>query len=414
VERLRSHASLIMWCGGNESLEGFQHWGWPEQLQGKAWGELYYQTLLPEIVEELDSTRPYIPGSPFSTHNEDVKSFNSGTNHIWDVWNDLGYERYEEYSPAFCAEFGYSGPGSYSMLSQSIGKPLLDSKDTDLAIHQKALNGMAKLAAGLQREFRNPPTAGIPWYFATALVQARAVEVGLKHFRSNYETCSGTILWQFNDMWPAISWSALDHTGFRKLAWHAMQGAYKPRSIFIGRIDHGGKFTILNDSNEPWIGSAVVTLMNSSGIIQLEVTIAISLDPYSLHRELLADHFPQILFNDFDGFLHARVNDLSTARRTILAPAWKAPWHDLTITSELVAESLIVTITANTYIHELCLLPELISIGTNVDSQLISLLPGETHTFIILGLPGSLKEIQDSLADIVWSHNRIVNEKYIN
>jgi hypothetical protein len=75
---------------------------------------------------------------------------------------------------------------------------------------------------------------------------------------------------------------------------------------------------------------------------------------------------------------------------------------------------LIVTITANTYIHELCLLPELISIGTNVDSQLISLLPGETHTFRILGLPGSLKEIQDSLADIVWSHNRIVNAKYIN
>ena len=101
VARLGSHASLIMWCGGNECIEGFQHWGWPEILQGRPWGEKFYLETIPNQLRLWDNTRPYIPGSPFSTHEKDVKTFTSGTNHIWDVWNDLGYERYEEYNPAF-------------------------------------------------------------------------------------------------------------------------------------------------------------------------------------------------------------------------------------------------------------------------------------------------------------------------
>ena len=132
ITRLGSHPSLVIWCGGNECIEGFQHWGWPEILQGKPWGETFYLETIPNQLRVWDTTRPYIPGSPFSTHEKDVKTFNSGTNHIWDVWNELGYERYEEYSPAFAAEFGYNGPGSWSMLTKAISKTNLDRKSTRL------------------------------------------------------------------------------------------------------------------------------------------------------------------------------------------------------------------------------------------------------------------------------------------
>jgi beta-mannosidase len=409
VNRLKSHASLVLWCGGNECLEGFQHWGWSEILQGKPWGESFYRSMLPEIIGELDGTRPYIPGSPFSTHDVDVKSFNSGTNHIWDVWNELGYERYEEYSPAFNAEFGYSGPGSFTMLAQSIGKPNLDSLDADLSIHQKALNGMTKLENGLIREFARQPVRGYEWYFATALVQARAVEVGLKHFRSLYDTCSGTVLWQFNDMWPAISWSVLDHTGFRKLAWHAMKSAYDSRSLFIGRADQGSVLTVLNDSKEPWESLVTITLINDQGEVVQENKRAVELQPFSVFKEPLLALFPQISDGGYEGFLHVKMNGFSTVRRTTMKPARTAPRQEFSVQTEIVNSKLMVTVTAHTYLHELCVLPELFVLGTNVDSQLVSLLPGEIHVFTITGQPADLEAVDNNLIDLIWSHNRLVN-----
>lgn len=409
VSRLESHPSLVIWCGGNECIEGFQHWGWKETLDGRPWGETFYRKTIPGIVVELDGTRPYIPGSPFSSHAEDVKDFDSGTNHIWDVWNELGYERYEEYTPSFAAEFGFNGPGSWAMLTRSIGKDYLDSRDPDLALHQKAFNGMSKISNGLKREFANPPTEGAAWYFAAALGQARAVEIGLKHFRSLYEVCSGAILWQFNDMWPAISWSVLDHTGFQKLAWHAMKSAYRPRTITISRVDQGSQLTILNDTADLWASSVVVLLIDESGTIVEQEEINCDLAPYSVSRKSLVEVFPQIADLDYEGFLLADAGEVRTHRRTTLIPARRAPEHALDFSTRFHADKLIVEVTARTYLHELSCLSELIGVGTQVDSQMVSLLPGEKHIFSISGDLSTLTQVEDEIENLLWSHNRLIS-----
>ncbi|WP_413470758.1 hypothetical protein [Streptomyces sp. C8S0] len=66
VVRLMSHPSLVLWNGNNENLWGFRDWDWEEPLAGDSWGEGYYLGLLPRIVAELDPTRPYTAGSPWS------------------------------------------------------------------------------------------------------------------------------------------------------------------------------------------------------------------------------------------------------------------------------------------------------------------------------------------------------------
>ena len=409
VLRLENHPSLVMWCGGNECIEGFQYWGWKETLAGKPWGETFYRKTLDQVVKELDGTRPYIPGSPFSTHSDDVNSFQSGTNHIWDVWNELGYERYEQYTPSFAAEFGFNGPGSWSMLTQAIGKNTLDSDDTDVAIHQKALNGMDKVAEGLAREFSKPPTQGVPWYFAAALDQARAVEVGLKHFRSQSEVCSGAILWQFNDMWPAISWSVVDYTGFRKLAWHTMKSAYQPRTIAIGRVDQGAQLTILNDTDSNWVSTVQISLVDSAGIVINQLEVDFSLEAFDITKYKLVDFFPQISSLEFEGFILAKSGDIKTARRSTLRPAKLSPKQELTYQTKISSGTLCVEVVALNYLHELCLLSEIIATGTQVDSQLISLLPGDTHTFIVTGSLETLVKVETAVESLLWSHNRLVN-----
>ena len=409
VLRLENHPSLVMWCGGNECIEGFQYWGWKETLAGKPWGETFYRKTLDQVVKELDGTRPYIPGSPFSTHSDYVNSFQSGTNHIWDVWNELGYERYEQYTPSFAAEFGFNGPGSWSMLTQAIGKNTLDSDDTDVVIHQKALNGMDKVAEGLAREFSLPPTQGVPWYFAAALDQARAVEVGLKHFRSQSEVCSGAILWQFNDMWPAISWSVVDYTGFRKLAWHAMKSAYQPRTIAIGRVDQGAQLTILNDTDNNWVSTVQISLVDSAGSVINQLEVDFSLEAFDITKYKLVDFFPQISSLEFEGFILAKSGDIKAARRSTLRPAKLSPKQELTYQTKISLGTLCVEVVALNYLHELCLLSEIIATGTQVDSQLISLLPGDTHTFIVTGSLETLVKVETAVESLLWSHNRLVN-----
>jgi len=402
ISRLANHPSLVLWCGGNECIEGFQHWGWQEPLAGKAWGSKYYYEVLPQLLQEIDGTRTYIPGSPFSTLSEDVKDFSSGTNHIWDVWNERGYQRYEEYSPSFAAEFGYNGPGSWHTLTQAIGKNTLDSRDPDLATHQKAFDGMDKIAAGLKREFVPEFVAGPQWYFAAQLVQARAVEIGLKHFRSQYDTCSGSVLWQYNDMWPAISWAVSDSAGSRKLSWYAMNEAYRPRLLHFSGVNR--ELVIINDTTEHWRDQLYLIFLNEMGEITETRNMAISIEGKSQFRLKTDVDFKS------NGYVVAQMGELRTARRVLDKPVARlnSPTADIKAT---VAQDLVnVVIKARNFIHEFSMLPELVVANpVTVSAQRLTILPGEQVVIEIQCSNSSdAQKVAHSVEQIAWSLNKLV------
>ncbi|MEI7660097.1 MAG: glycoside hydrolase family 2 TIM barrel-domain containing protein [Actinomycetes bacterium] len=402
ISRLANHPSLVLWCGGNECIEGFQHWGWREPLAGKAWGSKYYYEVLPQLLQEIDGTRAYIPGSPFSTLSEDVKDFSSGTNHIWDVWNERGYQRYEEYSPSFAAEFGYNGPGSWQTLTQAIGKDTLDSRDPDLATHQKAFDGMDKIAAGLKREFVPEFVAGPQWYFAAQLVQARAVEIGLKHFRSQYDTCSGSVLWQYNDMWPAISWAVSDSAGSRKLSWYAMREAYRPRLLHFSGVNR--ELVIINDTTEHWRDQLYLIFLNEMGEITETRNMAISIEGKSQFRLKTDVDFKS------NGYVVAQMGELRTARRVLDKPVARLnlPTADIKAT---VAQDLVnVVIKARNFIHEFSMLPELVVANpVTVSAQRLTILPGERVVIEIQCSNSSdAQKVAHSVEQIAWSLNKLV------
>ena len=90
-------------------------------------------------------------------------------------------------------------------------------------------------------------------------------------------------------------------------------------------------------------------------------------------------------------------------------PAHTAPEHNLEVTSEFKGEELHVQVHAKSYLHELSLLPELVGLGTQVDSQMVYLLPSESHTFVVSGERSILKDVKYQVEDLLWSHNRVVN-----
>ncbi|GFN00940.1 hypothetical protein Sfulv_57500 [Streptomyces fulvorobeus] len=121
VVRLMPHASLVLWNGNNENLWGFRDWEWEPSLAGDSWGEGYYLGLLPRIVAELDPTRPYTAGSPWSGswdhHPNDPRH---GTHHSWEVWNRQDYAEYRASVPRFVAEFGWQAPPAMATLRRAL------------------------------------------------------------------------------------------------------------------------------------------------------------------------------------------------------------------------------------------------------------------------------------------------------
>ena len=410
ITRLSTHASLVMWCGGNECIEGFQHWGWKEPLAGKAWGSTFYMDTLPTALAKFDGSRPYIPSSPFSTLKEDVKDFSSGTNHIWDVWNQTGYQRYEEYSPSFSAEFGYNGPGSWRTLTKSIGKTTLDSRDPDVATHQKAFFGMDKVADGLVREFNKDLVEGHSWYFAAQLVQARAVEVGLKHFRSQYETCSGSVLWQYNDMWPAISWAVLDSASSRKLSWYAMREAYRPRVLHFSGVDR--RLILINDTSEQWEHTLKLWLVSEDGQILENLSRDVSLNPRSQSSFVLSELFDLSDIFATNGYLIAQLDGIRTARRVLDKPVSRLCAHSVELSAQITGNSVKVHVDANCFIHELSLLPELVALDrVEVSQERLTLLQGEELDLVIdCSNPEDAARVASAIEEITWSLNRLMHE----
>jgi beta-mannosidase len=226
VTRLSAHPSVVVWSGGNESLWLHDDWGWDAKLAGKTWGTSYFFNLFPTIVAELDPTRPYMAGSPWSfTADVYANDARFGTMHVWDVWNKKDYSAYREHQPQFVAEFGFQGPPAWSTLARAVSTRPLSPSATAVVTHQKAADGMGKLARGLASHFPEPVSFD-DWHWAMSLNQARAVTLAIEYWRSLTPRCRGTIVWQLNDCWPVISWSAIDGDGRLKPMWYALRRAY--------------------------------------------------------------------------------------------------------------------------------------------------------------------------------------------
>ena len=144
VKRLASHPSLALWCGGNEISEGYYNWGWQKSLNwseqdDKAIKEGYdalFESLLPQVVDKFDGTRPYWPSSPSKGWGR-PESLTEGDVHYWGVWwGEQPYEMYREKVGRFNSEYGYQSYPDYSTLQIIAQGEELSTDAKVIAAHQ--------------------------------------------------------------------------------------------------------------------------------------------------------------------------------------------------------------------------------------------------------------------------------------
>nr|WP_314845330.1 sugar-binding domain-containing protein [uncultured Microbacterium sp.] len=401
VSRIAQHPSVVMWNGSNETELGWHGWGWQERLGGAAWGEKYYREVLPKALQAHDVDALYIPSSPTSlTPGVAPNVPQDGTAHLWNPWNRQDYAHYRDSIPRFVAEFGWQAPANWSTLAAAIGDDQVRPDSPALLAHQKQPTGMHNLRERLRTRF--PDVEKIEqhphlWHFATQLNQADAIRVAIEHFRSWWPRTAGSIIWQLNDTWPALSWSVLDYAGGRKLGWYAIRRAYADRLVTIQPREAGLSLLVVNDTDTEWSGSATVRRIGLGGGVaasrQIPFTIgARSVGTIALPHDvaLPGTERREVLVADIDG------DPVDAAPRPIESRAvhtfvndehvyWPVPEHDVSVTSHEDAGRYVteVSITARSVLIGLSVLADKLDGSAVADSALVTLLPGETHRFVI-------------------------------
>ena len=390
VVRLAPYPSLVWWTGNNENLWGFEDWDWKGPLAGRTWGAGYYFDLLPRVVAELDPTRPYWPGSPYSGR-DDVHPNDPAhaTMHIWDVWNTHDYTRYREYSPRFVAEFGYQAPATYATLRRAIADSPLEPDSPGMRHHQKADDGAGKLARGLAAHLPEPRDFD-DWHYLTQVNQARAIQLGVEHFRSLRPLCMGAIVWQLNDCWPVTSWAAIDSDGREKPLWYALRRAFADRLLTIEpRRDGTGAeelaLVAVNDSTRPWTSILTVSRWDFDGESHAHATVRIDVGAGSaqtvvLPKDVCVPDDPRaelLVASPLDG-PEDRVLWFFAEDRDI---AYPAPRYEATVDPADGGQR--VWVTARTILRDLTLYPDRLDPRATVDDGLVTLLPGDTRSFLV-------------------------------
>ena len=384
VMRLMPHPSLIVWNGNNENIWGFDEWGWrPIIKDGVSWGLGYYLDVLPKLCAELDPDRPYYPGSPYSgTMEIEPNADEHGCKHIWDVWNDVGYEVYRNYIPRFCSEFGWQAPPNWATIEESVHDTPLTPTSNGVFHHQKATQGNDKLIRGLAGHLPVPRTMD-DWHFATQLNQARAIRFAIEHMRSHRAVCKGAVVWQFNDCWPVTSWAALDSAGRRKPLWYAMQQAFDPRLLTIQPRSSGLAAVAVNERTLFWRAKISGKRLRLDGTVLAE---------FEFWR-LLCDRFEAKEFplpadiatpdNANDELIVVQMLDRRAFHYFVEDVDLKLPAPQASIEVSPSADGYEVKVTAVTFLKDLCLMADRLDPDAVVDSMLVTLLPGESHIFAL-------------------------------
>jgi beta-mannosidase len=392
VARIAHHASLALLTGNNENLWGYEDWGWQELLDGKTWGAYYYYELLPAIVSELAPDVPYAPGSPFSPgggwdgavqtgpHPNDEKH---GTMHLWEQWNREDWPTYRSFRPRFVAEFGWQGPPAWSTLTRAISDSPLTPESPGMIVHQKAMEGNVKLSRGLVKHYRVPEEMET-WHWAMQLNQANAVSCALDWFRAHAPFTAGAVVWQLNDCWPVTSWAAIDGDGREKPLFFALKNAFAPRAVTIQPLESGLSAVLTNEQADMWTTELVVSRRGFDGRLLAEHRSVVEVAPRSTRTIAIetdaatsTEVAAELIVADASGlrgvwfFAEPRDSALAAARMTVS-----------TVPAD---EGVDVTVTAASLVRDLTLLVDKVDPAAHVDSGLVTLLAGESHTFRVVG-----------------------------
>ncbi|MEZ4792054.1 MAG: glycoside hydrolase family 2 protein [Gelidibacter sp.] len=313
VKRLRNHASIALWCGNNENSEGWENWHWKDGLskaqQAEIWNNYIklFNNILPNTVRELTDNSSYWETSPkFGRGNPNYNT--EGDTHDWFVWHDAyPFEHFEEKVPRFMSEFGFQSFPTYETIKYATQSDSIAMDSLAFGLHQKHVRGAQLIDEYMKRDFP-VPTKFEDYVYMSQLLQSYGITKGIEAHRRAKPYNMGSMYWQLNDCWPAVSWSSIDFLG----NWKALH--YKAKKSFKNVITSSTiqndtlKTFIINDETKEQRGSLSLRLLDFKGNELWSVCDTTSVEPLSSELKYALD-LKTVKFNRNEVVLETSFNN---------------------------------------------------------------------------------------------------------
>ena len=270
IKKLRQHPSIALWCGNNENSEGWHRWGWKdgktEIQQQEIWNGYYavFNHILPQVVDSLHPSVSYWESSPKFGRGDKRYKF-EGDAHDWGVWHDgYPFEHFEKEVPRFMSEFGFQSFPSYETIQYFTEQNNIDLNHPSFANHQKHSRGFSLIKEYMGRDFPIPIN-GADYVYMSQVLQAHGITKGIYAHRRAKPYNMGTLYWQLNDCWPAVSWSSMDGLGNRKALQYQAKKAFKNLIISTTQTEKNVAIYIVNDTFSEIKNKLVISHLDFKG-----------------------------------------------------------------------------------------------------------------------------------------------------
>ena len=251
AKRIRNHACLVLWCGGNET-------DWPYVCVGlDPNDDRISRGAIKNALWQNDPYRAYLPSTPYFSRQyiskrggdfyldlDEIKEARKPLpqEHYW--WHREDFLNFREQNHKFITEIGYSGASDRCSIDRYLPDGWTFDGDEAWKDHSYPTEGTRQ--RGMEYLFTDVPENDDDKILASQYYQAEAYKFIVELSRMR-KYSNGIILWTMRENWPSFSSATVDYYGKRKKAFFAVKASYEPVQCMIDIRDGVAYCYFVND-----------------------------------------------------------------------------------------------------------------------------------------------------------------------